>query len=170
MCNYRSSNQGHLLPVTTAYMLQSILDWTQRRFLWLLYTMHQDIMISNKVIKASTIRGFIATSLATDLWDCLLDWEKQTRDPYEKSFKSKVIRISNSVWLMCAQCNCKTQHIKFHSTKWPTKLYMLYHDFSQMNKSFVKSSGRSVCYSTESKAYKHSEPPTTFQDQTTLVS
>lgn len=48
---------------------------------------------------------------------------------------------------------------------------MLYHhDFSQMNKSFVKSSGRSVCYSTESKAYKHSEPPTTFQDQTTLVS
>ena len=62
MCNYRSSNQGHLLPVTTAYMLQSILDWTHRRFLRLLYTIHQDIMISNKVIEASTIRSWIVLS------------------------------------------------------------------------------------------------------------
>jgi len=55
---------------------------------------HYDILI--KLLKTSTMR-FIVLSLATDLWDCLLDWEKQTREPYEKSFKSKVIRISNSV-------------------------------------------------------------------------
>jgi len=48
---------------------------------------HYDIQI--KLLKASTIRGFIATLLATDLWDCLLDWEKQTRDPYEKSSSQK---------------------------------------------------------------------------------
>jgi len=37
---------------------------------------HYDILI--KLLKASTMR-FIATSLATDLWDCLLEGEADKR-------------------------------------------------------------------------------------------
>jgi len=43
---------------------------------------HYDILI--KLLKASTMR-FIAISLATIEWDCLLGREKQASNPYQVS-------------------------------------------------------------------------------------
>jgi len=71
------------------------------------------------------------------------------------SFKSKVIRISNSVWLTVCTMQLPNSAHQIPLDKRDIQTLHVYHNFSQITKSFNKSSGRSVCYSTESQVYEH---------------
>lgn len=69
--------------------------------------MHQDIMISNKVIESKYYTWFHCYFIGD--WSVGLPPRLGEADkrPIWEEFQVKSERISNSVWLKCAQCNVK---------------------------------------------------------------